>query len=111
MNKDVIAFDLSDCVRSAGAIRAESEKLRRMADKLKRSMVEAPSWWVGDSRNSFLRRANALLTMMYALADRVLEMSERVSATGEYRKEEEERLARELRKLAGHNTRADTPYR
>jgi hypothetical protein len=109
VNKNIIAFDLAKSNQAGRAVKAEADKISRQADKLERAVAESANWWVGESRLRFVRKAEALIKGMRTAADRINGMSETMVAAGEFWKEEEERLARELRALGAMMTGAIQP--
>ena len=94
----VISFDLLKSERSSRVIKTESEKLIRAADKLAASVGNISSWWEGDSKNCFTRQANELVHMMRKTAEAVLEMSEIINKSAEYKKAVEEHMKNEASK-------------
>lgn len=99
MSHDIIAFDLSKCERCSRSVRSEAEKLIRSADKLSRATADTATWWVGGSRNGYMSRANELDSLMRKAAEIVLEMSENLIESAEYKKAEEDNFKIELLKL------------
>jgi uncharacterized protein YukE len=99
MNKNTIAFDFEKSKQSSRIIKAEADKISRQADKLARAVEESYQWWVGESHARFVKRAEALVKGMRKAAERINGMSETMTNAGEFWKEEEERIARELRAL------------
>ena len=96
MSQNIITFDIAKAEASGRKIRTEADKLKRMADKLKRAVDDTPSWWVGSSRNGFIRQANELIEKMYEAVDLVKELGEDITAIAKAKKEEEARLKAEL---------------
>jgi len=95
---DLIAFDLSKCERSSRMIRGEHDKLIRVADKLASAVADVSTWWDGDSKYSFIRRANELESLMRRAAGLILEMSENMTKSAEYKIAVDQQLGNEALK-------------
>jgi len=92
MTSDTIKFNLDKAEASAQRIRNESEKLKRLTDKLQRTAETSSVWWAGDSRNGFMRDVGELISLLHKIDDLVFDASEDLFATAVIKRENEKRL-------------------
>ena len=93
---DILTFDIQKCEKSGRLIGSESEKLKRMANKLQKIVEGTPTWWVGDSQNSFIRQMRELVKLTFNTAEMIAGMGTDMLDIALTKKEEEEKLRRDL---------------
>ena len=96
---EILDFDIISANRSEKTIHSEADKLKRLADKLKHAIENTPSWWAGDTRNSFLREADALIATLYKTAEMVMDMSYNILTAVNVKKEDETALKKEISQI------------
>jgi uncharacterized protein YukE len=96
MAKDQLLFNYSSAQASEQRIRAEQERLKQVMDKFSSTVDGTKAWWVGDSRNSFVRQADEFSDLAKKINDIILYLAESLAEAGRVKKEEDERLQKEL---------------
>ena len=96
MTSDIIAFNLDKAEASGRRIRNESDKLKRLIDRLQRTTEASSSWWVGDSRNGFMRGVGELVSLLHKTDDLVFDVSEDFITTAAIKRENEKLLEADI---------------
>jgi uncharacterized protein YukE len=93
-----LKFNVQKGEECAKRLSKQSDSLKKVTDKLKRSTEDTKQWWGGSSKNSYLRKSNELIALMYKTVDVVKEMSEDMKGVAKAKKEEEQQLTNDLKK-------------
>ena len=96
---DILTFNMTKGERSGRLIRTESEKLKRMADRLQHNIDNIPSWWSGDSRNKFIKQMTELVTLTEKVSNIVSDMSNDMLDAVYVKTQHEEQLRQKLESL------------
>ena len=96
---EILGFDIIKADRSGKTIHIESDKLKRLADKLKHTIENTASWWSGETRNGFIRQMDTLIATLYKTADIVMDMSNDILIAIETKKEDEAALKKEISQI------------
>ena len=97
MRSDRVSFDIDRAEVFGQRMRNESERLKRLANKLRRASEATESWWNGDSKTGFLRRAKELVSYMNKAGDLVNDMSEDIFTAAARKRDSEKLMNEEVR--------------
>ncbi|MCL2664650.1 MAG: WXG100 family type VII secretion target [Defluviitaleaceae bacterium] len=96
MNNSNIKFDLTRADISAKKIKAQADAVKKTADKLKRAVDDANSWWAGDSRNGFNKRSTELLALLKKVNADLADMSGDIALIAKNKRDENSELRKKL---------------
>ncbi|MCL2146801.1 MAG: hypothetical protein FWH52_03240 [Synergistaceae bacterium] len=93
-------FDFVKSENSAKAISAIADGFRKESKKIKAAIDDSATWWKGNSRNGFVRRANEIVSLLDEAASIVQESSDKLLDIARIKKEDEKSIEAYIANIA-----------